>query len=102
MRPLCAELSKIAREELNETPDRIAQDLVILREWLKQQTHIKARSTDEFLIAFLRRCRYSLEETKTRLENYYRYYAMWPSVMRNRAVTEKLLDFNRTGYLLFQ
>ena len=97
MRKLCSELEKIAAEELNETPELVQQDLIILRAWLKQQTHLKARSSDEFLIAFLRCCRYSLEETKKRIECYYEYYSMWPEVIRKRSVSERILDFNRLG-----
>ena len=97
MRQLSPELAKIAAEQLNETPERVEQDLVILRAWLKQQTHLRARSSDEFLIAFLRICRYSLEDTKKRIESYYEYYSTCPEIMRKRIVNERLLDFNRLG-----
>ncbi|XP_030370433.1 alpha-tocopherol transfer protein-like [Scaptodrosophila lebanonensis] len=100
-RPLSPTLAKLAEQELNETPDRIQQDLIILRVWIKQQPHLRARTEDDFLIAFLRRCRYSLEETKRRLDRYFTYYNFFPEVMSNRCVTQRLQDINRLGVCLF-
>lgn len=58
IRTLSSELSKIAREHLNEIPERIEQDVRILHSWIKQQRHLRARDSDVQLIVFLRRCKY--------------------------------------------
>ncbi|KAH8310426.1 hypothetical protein KR044_001306, partial [Drosophila immigrans] len=100
-RPLSPTLAKLAEEELNETPDRIQQDIIILRVWIRQQPHLRARTEDDFLIAFLRRCRYSLEETKRRIDRYFTYYNLFPEVMSNRCITQRLLEINRLGVCLF-
>ncbi|KAI8045133.1 hypothetical protein M5D96_001312, partial [Drosophila gunungcola] len=72
--------------EVNETPDRIQQDIIILRVWIRQQPHLRARTDVDFLIAFLRRCRYSLEETKRRIDRYFTHYNLFPEIMNNRCV----------------
>ncbi|XP_034115424.1 alpha-tocopherol transfer protein-like [Drosophila nasuta] len=100
-RPLSPTLAKLAEEELNETPDRIQQDIIILRVWIRQQPHLRARTEDDFLIAFLRRCRYSLEETKRRIDRYFTHYNLFPEVMSNRCITQRLLEINRLGVCLF-
>ncbi|EDV91466.1 alpha-tocopherol transfer protein-like [Drosophila grimshawi] len=100
-RPLSPMLSKLAEQELNETPDRIQQDIIILRVWIRQQPHLRARTEDDFLIAFLRRCRYSLEATKRHLDRYFTSYNLFPEFMSNRFITQRLLDINRLGVCLF-
>ncbi|XP_037827040.1 alpha-tocopherol transfer protein-like [Lucilia sericata] len=97
MRPLSPTLAEIARRDLNEIPERIEQDLIILREWIRQQRHLRARTSDEFLIAFLRRCKYSLEATKRRIDAFFSYYNVFPEVLRNRCVNSRIFDINRLG-----
>ncbi|CAD6992982.1 unnamed protein product [Ceratitis capitata] len=95
MRPLPPELARIAREELNETPERITQDLVILRTWIYQQRYLHARISADFLIAFLRRCRYSLEETKKRIDDFFTFITRFPEISALRRVNAKMLTINR-------
>lgn len=97
MRPLSPTLAEIAKRDLNETPDRIQQDLYILREWIRQQRHLRARTSDEFLIAFLRRCHFSLEETKKRVDHFFSYYNVFPEVFKNRYISSRIFDINRLG-----
>ncbi|XP_073819610.1 alpha-tocopherol transfer protein-like [Musca autumnalis] len=97
MRPLTPTLAEIAQRDLNETPERIQQDLHILREWIGKQRHLRARTSDEFLIAFLRRCRYSLEETKRRIDRFFSFYNVFPEVYRNRCISRRIFDINRLG-----
>jgi len=73
IRELSPELAKIAKDELNEDPSRIADDLEQIKEWLIKQPHIKARKDDQFLIAFLRGCKNSMERAKEKLDAYYTY-----------------------------
>lgn len=48
VRPLSAELAEIAKTELNENPDKIADELEALRSWLSEQPHINARNGKYF------------------------------------------------------
>ncbi|XP_061393123.1 clavesin-2-like [Musca vetustissima] len=78
IRPLPEALQKIACEELNEVPERIDQDLRDFRQWIERQRHLKARTDDQFLISFLRGCKYSLEKAKNKLDKYYTLKSKYP------------------------
>ncbi|XP_077291627.1 retinol-binding protein pinta-like [Arctopsyche grandis] len=80
LRELSPELAKIAREELNEDPNRIEQDLQALKDWLAKQPHLNARTDDQWLIAFLRGCKYSLERTKEKLDMFYTLRTAAPEI----------------------
>jgi len=89
IRPLNSELQLIAREDLHENPDQIQQSLDILREWLKKSYHLTARTDDQFLVAFLRRCKYSLESTKQLIDLFYTHRTHFSEIVGNR---DPLLD----------
>ena len=82
IRPLNENLQKVAQEELNEDPKLIESDLQAFKEWIEQQPHLKARTTDQFLIAFLRGCKYSLEKAKLKLDNYYSLKEKYPDFLK--------------------
>jgi len=68
IRPLNQGLQKKAIEELNEDPARIEKDLEAFREWIKKSPHIIARDDDQFLVNFMRSCKYRMEKVKERFD----------------------------------
>jgi len=44
IRPISNELALKAKKELNEVPERIQEDLDVIRAWLAKQPHIKSRT----------------------------------------------------------
>lgn len=80
IRPLSAELQKAATEQLGEVPSRIADDLEALKTWIKQQPHLKANTDDQFLISFLRGCKYSLEKAKKKIDRFYTLKTKFPEI----------------------
>ncbi|XP_067627406.1 retinol-binding protein pinta-like [Eurosta solidaginis] len=78
IRPISEQLQKIAVEELNEVPERIDADIEAVRTWIKQQPHLRARDDDQFLIAFLRGCKYSLEKVKGKIDKFYTFRTKYP------------------------
>lgn len=88
VRPLPEALQKLAIEDLNEDPKRMESDLAAFKEWIGQQPHLKARTDDQFLIAFLRGCKYSLEKAKTKLENFYTLKEKYPEFLKRRNVMD--------------
>ncbi len=88
------ELTRMAKEELNEDPKRVDKDIKAIREWIKKQPHLAksakqgATSTtklcklllllllktfllfadERFLLAMLRGSKFSLEKTKRKIE----------------------------------
>ncbi|XP_075167489.1 retinol-binding protein pinta-like [Haematobia irritans] len=102
IRPLSEALQKVAIEELNEDPKRIQDDLNNFKEWIKQQPHLRARMDDQFLIAFLRGCKYSLEKAKTKLDNFYTYKEKYPDLLKRPNIEDpKVRELIRLGILLY-
>jgi hypothetical protein len=71
VRMLSEALSKKAAIELNEKPDQIEASLAAIRQWLQKMPHINARTEDQFLLIFLRSCKYRLEKVNEKLDMYY-------------------------------
>jgi hypothetical protein len=60
IRTLSADLDAIARQELNEDPNRIQEDLKHIRDWLTTQPHLTARTGNNHLRArYVRRQEYT-------------------------------------------
>ncbi|XP_065367112.1 alpha-tocopherol transfer protein-like [Calliphora vicina] len=78
VRPLPPNLQKVAIEELNEDPKRLEADIESLKTWIKQQPHLNARTDDQFLLAFLRGCKFSLEKAKSKIDKYYTLRSKFP------------------------
>lgn len=98
IRPLSPELSQKAREELNEVPERLEEDVAALRAWLTKCPHIKSRTDDQFLVMFLRGAKHSLERAKQKLDLYYTIRTALPELIRNRdPLNEKLAALMRMG-----
>ncbi|XP_075167485.1 alpha-tocopherol transfer protein-like [Haematobia irritans] len=90
IRPLSQALQKKAIAELNENPSRIADDLKIFKEWIQMQPHIRSRMNDQFLIAFLRGCKYSLEKAKKKLDTYYTMRTNLPDLLYSMYNEQKM------------
>lgn len=98
LRPLSPELQKIATEELNEVPERISDDIEALRAWVLKQPHLRSRTSDQFLVGFLRGCKYSTEKAKKKIDKFYSMRATIPEIYENRNLDDpKVLDIIKTG-----
>jgi hypothetical protein len=84
IRPLSTALAEIAANELNEVSERIDADLAGIREWLLKTPHIYARTDDQFLVAFLRGCKYSVEKVKEKLDLHYTVRQIVPELVKHR------------------
>lgn len=82
IRPLSSELQAIAVEKLNEEPDKIEEIVADFRTWIELQTNLRARKDDQFLIAFLRACRFDLEKAKNQLEIFYKLRSQMPEFIK--------------------
>jgi hypothetical protein len=98
IRPLTPELQKKAKEELFEEPERIEKDIEAFREWITKSKHLKGRTDDQFLVAFLRGCKFSLEKAKQKYDLFYTLKTHIPELSRNRdPLGEKMLGAIREG-----
>lgn len=84
IRPLNSELQVIARQQLHEDPAKIQENLEAFREWIKKCPHLKPRTDDQFLVAFLRGCKYSLEKAKQKLDLFYTIRTHIPELIVGR------------------
>uniref|UniRef100_A0A1I8MQN8 CRAL-TRIO domain-containing protein n=1 Tax=Musca domestica TaxID=7370 RepID=A0A1I8MQN8_MUSDO len=80
IKPLSKPLQKIAQLELGEIPERIPTDLENFKEWIGQQPHLRTCQDDQFLIQFLRGCKYSQERAKEKLDRYYSLMTKYPEI----------------------
>ncbi|XP_058835791.1 alpha-tocopherol transfer protein-like [Topomyia yanbarensis] len=94
LRLITPELAEKARLELNEVPSRIPEDIATLKAWLSKQPHLNPRTDDQFLVSFLRGCKYSLERTKEKLDNYYTVKSAIPEFFDNRDPTNAKIQEN--------
>ncbi|XP_069978325.1 alpha-tocopherol transfer protein-like isoform X3 [Penaeus vannamei] len=86
---LSEELIQRAKDELGEDPARRAQDIEHIRDWLKHQPHIRARTDDWTILRFLRGCKFSLEKTKEKLDMFYTCKSLCPEWYTNRDPQDK-------------
>jgi hypothetical protein len=84
IRPLTETLAKKAVEELNEDPQRLAEDLETIKQWLTKMPHIRPCTDDQFLVSFLRGCGYKLEIVKQKLDMFYTVRSALPVINTNR------------------
>ncbi|CAB3231193.1 unnamed protein product [Arctia plantaginis] len=85
VRPLSAALVKKAEKEINEDPRRVASDIIAINDWLTKQSHLESvRPSDQWLIAFLRGSKFSLERCKEKMEMYYTFKTIVPEFFENR------------------
>lgn len=84
VRELTPALEALAFTDLNETPERLVNDLKALKEWIKQSPHLRVRMDDQFLVTFLRGCKFSLEKAKKKFDLYHTVRSNMPEVMMNR------------------
>lgn len=84
IRELSPELLKIAKKELNEVPEKTPIFLGTVNEWIKANPQLKIRSDSQFLLSFLRGCKFNLEKVKQKLELFYTIRQKSPELMENR------------------
>ncbi|XP_073813187.1 retinol-binding protein pinta-like [Musca autumnalis] len=82
IQPLDENLQKVAIEELGEVASRLPADLLALEQWIQQQPHLRACNDHQFLVQFLRGCKFSLERAKEKLDSYYSFKSKYPELLR--------------------
>ncbi|KAI9583208.1 hypothetical protein GQX74_012425, partial [Glossina fuscipes] len=100
IRPVSNSLAKKAKLELGEVPERIDQDIAVLKAWISSQPHLKARLDDQLLVAFLRGCKYSLQKSKQKIDYFYSMRGALPELYENRFINERTLTIFRKGGFL--
>lgn len=89
VRPLCKALAVKVSRDLNEVPARVPEDIETLREWLLTQKHLRTPLDDQFLITFLRGCKYSIQKAKEKIDLFFTVREEIPELYRNRDPLDK-------------
>lgn len=98
IRPLSPELQVVARDELNEDPETLEQVLLTFRESIQKTPHLKSRTDDQFLVTFLRGCKYNIERALKKLDMFYTLRSHIPELMLDRdPMDQKLRAIIRLG-----
>ncbi|XP_067627425.1 alpha-tocopherol transfer protein isoform X2 [Eurosta solidaginis] len=97
IRPLAPELAEVARTVNNEVESRIAGDIIELRQWIEDQPYLTARTDDQFLVGFLRFCKYDMDATKKRIDYYFTYKTTAGDLLKNRRLDDKVYGICRAG-----
>lgn len=98
IRPLNQQLAKIAEEQLGEDEKNLGEQIATFRKWIERHPYLRARTDDQFLIAFLRFAHFDMEKAKVRIEFYYSYKTVIaPELWRSRRLDETLFSIGRAG-----
>ncbi|KAM3959039.1 alpha-tocopherol transfer protein-like [Aphomia sociella] len=100
VRPLPLQLAEKARIELNEDPKRLEDGIIHLKEWIAKQPHLRARTDDQWLAAFLRGCKHSLELAKEKIDVYYSLRSTAPDLFTLKHTDSKFMELLKSGVAL--
>lgn len=99
IRPLCEELRKLAKDELNEDETQLEKELEVFRYWILHQPHLRARTdNDQHLLTFLRGSKHDMPRAKKKIDAYYTIRSACPEIFTDRDVTiERVREVVRLG-----
>ncbi|KAK9732179.1 CRAL/TRIO domain [Popillia japonica] len=75
---------KFAINVLNETYETRAKSLEEIKKWLMENPNISGKLDDLNILAFLRGCKFCLDKTKEKIQNYYEMRSKVPEWFANR------------------
>ncbi|KAF5295024.1 hypothetical protein FQR65_LT10577 [Abscondita terminalis] len=84
IRTLTPELQIVANCELNEDVNRLDSDLEQMKQWIKKQSYLNSGIDEQLLVNFLRGCKWSLQRTKDKINNFFKIRAILPDYFQNR------------------
>jgi len=98
--PMADRLRSIAESELGETEDIREKSLTAVRQWLNE--HEDSYEMDDVsLLWFLRSCKFDLEKTQQRIDNFHAWRAKVPEWYSNRDPTmPELAELAKLGLCL--
>lgn len=102
IREISPELAQVAQRDFQESPEKINSSLDEIRQWLKENPHVKPRSDDQFLVTFLRGCKYDMKVVKEKLESFYTVRTQLPEFFIDRNTKdERLCELLNAGSVYF-
>ncbi|KAG5881555.1 hypothetical protein JTB14_028172 [Gonioctena quinquepunctata] len=86
-KPIHCEKTRILElclERNNKTEDELKEDIHIIREWVKNQPHLPEVPSDRVITNFLLLNKFSIENTKQRLDMYYTMRSLFPDFFQDK------------------
>lgn len=99
-RQLTDSLQKLSKIHLNENPEQVKGNLNVLKAWINENQNFHFRMEDQFLISFLRGCKFNRERARRKLYSFYAIRSENPEIFKNRLVTDEMIDFIKSGLFL--
>lgn len=100
VRPLTPALAEKARLELNEDPKKLEEYIRHLKQWIQKQPHLRARTDDQWLAAFIRGCKFRLDQSKSKLDLYFSFRSKAPYLYGVKYFEPKAMDIINLGAIL--
>ncbi|XP_012529158.1 retinol-binding protein pinta [Monomorium pharaonis] len=93
---MTSEDKKYAAEYLNETDENKENAVAEIKRWIEESDDLPAQFDDFFILRFLRVCKFDLEKTKVRIQNYNKQRSKLPEWYKNkdpfRSQLQEVLD----------
>ncbi|KAJ2953521.1 hypothetical protein O0L34_g1123 [Tuta absoluta] len=100
VRPLTPELAEKARVELFEDPKKLEEGIQMLKDWISKQPHLRVRTDDQWLAAFLRGTKHSVERAKEKIDLYYTLKTIAPELHPLKHSDAKFKEILKMGHIL--
>ena len=98
IRTLHPDLAEVAQHECHEDAEKVTDEIDKFRDWIMTQTHLKVRTDSQFLVGFLRFCKYDMETAQKRLDYYYTYKSTTSQWLKKDGhIDDKILSICTTG-----
>jgi hypothetical protein len=89
------ELLKIANNNYGETEIKREESLILLNEWMDQHKMFKNLSRNRvFLLSFLRRSKFNMNETFSRMEKFFSFQTKYPRLYTHNEPKEIIFSKN--------
>ncbi|XP_050098593.1 alpha-tocopherol transfer protein-like [Anopheles aquasalis] len=84
IRAISSTMAEIARVQINEDTNQVDSHLSVIRSWLVECNLQCGPIDDQFLMAFLRGCKFSLEKAKKKIVLFHNIRSELPQIVQNR------------------
>ncbi|XP_049547062.1 alpha-tocopherol transfer protein-like [Anopheles darlingi] len=84
IRNISSTMAEIAKAQINEDTSQVDSHLSVIKSWLIECNLQCGPIDDQFLMAFLRGCKFSLEKVKKKIVLFYNIRSELPQIIQNR------------------
>lgn len=98
LRPLSSELQEIAKTELNEDDQKIDSEIISIHRFIAGLPGMtKYQISDQFILSFLRSCKFNNSIVKKKLSSFITMRKVCPDIFANRIVNDDTIEILKTS-----